>query len=131
MDTPRTGHVVEAAKELGESLKDAAGLVSGVSEAVHEMNKLYDHGYGGAGSNMISLGVALVMFPEPFMVSDVAGSGVIAAGLLYNKFVPPTLYVENIFETIQEQVKAIHSTREDLNQSLSIPIDFSSMRFEI
>jgi hypothetical protein len=131
METPRTGHLVSAANELGESLKDATGLLSGASDAVHKMNQLYDHGYGGAGNSLISLGVALVMFPEPFMISDIIGSGVIAAGLLYNKCVTPTLYIDNIFETIQEQVKTIHSTGDDLNPSYFVQVDFSSMHFKL
>jgi hypothetical protein len=131
MDTPKTDHVVTAAKELGETYKDTANLVSDMNEAVNEVNQLYDHGYGGAGNSMISFGIALVMFPEPFMVSDVIGGGIVAAGLLYNHFVPPPMYIDNIFDTIAEQVKTIHSTGEDLAPSSSVPIDFSSMHFEL
>ena len=79
---------------------------------------------------MISFGIALVMFPEPFMVSDVIGGSIVAAGLLYNKMVPPPLYIDNVFETIQEQVKAIQSTGENLTQNFALPVDFSSMHPE-
>ena len=131
MQSPPTDHIIKAAKELGETFTETATIINGMNGAVKEVNQLYDHGYGGAGKSMISLGIALVMFPEPTMVSDVIGGGVIAAGLFYNQLVPPPIYIDNIFDTIQEQVKVIHSTGEDLSSNFSIPVDFSSIRFEI
>jgi hypothetical protein len=130
MEIPKTDHVVKAAKEIGESFKETADLVSGMSGALNEASQLYDHGCGGAGKSLISLGIAMVVFPEPFMVSDVLGGGLIAAGLLYNKIVPPPIYIDNIFETIQGQVKTLNSTGENLSRDFSVPVDFSSMRFE-
>lgn len=130
MQSPKTDHIVQAAKELGETFIETANVINGMNGAVKEVNQLYDHGYGGAGNSMISLGIALVVFPEPFMVSDVIGGGIIAAGLLYNKIVSPPLYIDNVFETIEAQVRAIHSTGEDLSENF-VPVDFSSMRFEI
>lgn len=127
----QTDHIVTAAKELGSSYGETADLLSGMNGALGEVNQLYDHGYGGAGNSMIQFGIALVMFPEPFMVSDVIGGGIVAAGLLYNHMVPPPLYIDDIFEAIQEQVKAIHSTGEDLTQNSSAPFNFSSMSFEL
>lgn len=131
MIAPKTDHIVKAAKELGSSYTESASLLSGFSGAIQEVNGLYDHGYGGAGNSLISFGIALVMFPEPFMVSDVIGGGIVAAGLLYNHFIPPPMYIDNIFDTIQTQVKAIHSTGEDLSQNYSPNVDFSSLRFEL
>ena len=131
MQSPKTDHIVQAANELGETFTETATIINGMNGAVGEVNQLYDHGYGGAGSSLISLGIAMVVFPEPTMVSDVIGGGIVAAGLLYNKLVPPPIYIDNIFETIQSQVKAIHSTGEDLSNNSHIPVDFSSVRFEI
>ncbi len=131
MICPETDHIVQAAKELGETFTETATIINGMNGAVDEVNQLYDHGYGGAGNSLISFGIALVIFPEPFMVSDAIGGGIIAAGLLYNKLVPPPIYIDNIFETIQSQVKAIQSTSEDLSSNFIVPVDFSSIRFEI
>jgi hypothetical protein len=124
-------HVVTAAKELGGSYGETAELVKGMNEALQEVNQLYDHGYGGAGSSMISFGITLVMFPEPTGVSDVIGGGIVAAGLLYNHFVPPPMFIDNIFDSIQEQVKAIHSTGEVLTQNYTPDVDFGALRFQI
>ena len=131
MRSIKTDHVVQAAKELGGTFTETVTIINEMNGAVKEVNQLYDHGNGGAGNSMISLGIALVVFPEPFMVTIPIGGGVIAAGLLYNKIVPPPLYIDDVFETIQSQVKAIHSTGEDLSSDISIPVDFSSMSFEI
>ncbi len=131
MDSPKTDHIVKAASELGETYTESAELLSGMSGAMNEVNQLYDHGYGGAGNSLIKFGIALIMIPEPFMVSDVIGGGIVAAGYLYKWLVPPPMYIDNIFDTIQEQVKAIHTTEENLSQNYSVSVDFSSMRFEI
>jgi hypothetical protein len=128
---PKTDYIVKAASELGETYSESASLLSGMNGAVSEVNQLYDHGYGGAGKSLISFGITVILIPEPFMVSDVIGGGIVAAGILYNKLVPPPIYIDNIFETIQEQVKAIHQAGENLDQNFSVPVDFSSMHFEI
>lgn len=128
MKTPNTHHIVVASMELGESLRDTTGLLSGMNEGIAEVNQLYDHGYGGAGKSLISIGFALVIFPEPTMVSDVIGCGIIGAGVLYSRICPPPLFVDDIFETIEEQVKNLHSTGEDLTSNFVVPTDFSSMR---
>ena len=131
MDSLKTDYIVKAARELGETYTESAELLSGMSGVMNEVNQLYDHGYGGAGKSLIKFGIALIMIPEPFMVSDVIGGGIVAAGYLYKWLVPPPMYIDNIFDTIQEQVKAIHTTGENLSQNLSVSVDFSSMRFEI
>jgi hypothetical protein len=131
MDVPKTNHIVKAAQELGGSFAESASLLSDFNGAIKEVNGLYDHGYGGAGNSMISFGVALVAFPEPFMVSDVIGGGIIAAGFLYKHFIPPPMYVDNIFDIIEQQVQTIHSTGEGLTQNYTPDLDFSSFRFEL
>jgi len=131
MDSLKTDYIVKAASELGETYTESAELLSGMSGAMNEVNQLYDHGYGGAGKSLIKFGIALIMIPEPFMVSDMIGGGIVAAGYLYKWLVPPPMYIDNIFDTIQEQVKAIHTTGENLTQNFSVSVDFSSMRFEI
>jgi len=127
MDKPDTSSIVTASRELGQSFTEAAGLVVGMSEGMKEVNQLYDHGYGGAGKSMIRFGVALVMIPEPFLISDVIGCSIIAAGYLYNKISPPPMYVDDIFKSIEEQVKALHDDVESLPTDFNL--DVSSMHF--
>jgi len=131
MDAPVNDHIVTAAKELGGTYSESAQLLSGMNDALTEYHNLYDHGYGGAGKSMIKLGMAIFMIPEPFMVSDVIGGGIIAAGWLYNQFVPPPMYIDNIFETIEEQVKAMHDVGEELTPNYAPNVDFSSLHLEI
>jgi len=128
MKTPNTNHIVTASKELGESLRDVAGLLSSMNDGIAEVNQLYDHGYGGAGKSLISIGFAMVMFPEPTMVSDVVGCGIMGMGVLYNRIWPPPMFVDEIFEDIEDQVKTLNSTEEDM--TMNFPVDFSSMRFD-
>ena len=104
--------IPKASKEIGESIVDAANLAAGVNEAFEEVSRLRDHGYGGAGDAMINFGLAMVLFPEPTCISDVAGAGIMAAGVLYNSVVPPPLYMDDVVKTLSEQVKAMHEVSE-------------------
>ena len=131
MEVKNLKPIVEAVKELGNAYKESAVLTMGFAESVKAANDLYDHGCGGLGKGMISFGFALFMFPEPTMISDVIGCGIMAAGFTYNKIVPPPMYVDDIFKTIEEQVKTIRDTEVNLDKDYTIPLDFSQINFDI
>ena len=122
---------IQATKELGQAYSDTAGLISEYADDLKAVDQLYDHGFSGTGNSMIKFGIALIMVPEPFMVSDLIGGGIVAAGLLYNKLSPPPIFVDDIFEAIESQVKALHECGESLTRGYTIPLDFSSIHFDI
>ncbi len=126
-----SSHAVKAARELGDNYKETAGLLSGYLEGVKEVNSLYDHGYGGAGKALISLGFTVFMIPEPTMISDVLGCGIMAAGAVYNRVVPPPMFVDDIFKNIEDQVAALSGFRESLQQNYCVNVDFSGMRIGV
>ncbi len=127
----KTDHVVKAAKELGSEYKETASLLTGYAEGLKEVNALYDHGYGGAGKSLIHFGFTIFMIPEPLMVSDLIGGGLIAAGMIYNRVVPPPMFIDDIFKSIEEQVVALSGFREDLQENFNVDVDFSNIRFGI
>ena len=106
----------KAGIELGKTLIETSELASGVREALDEVERLRDHGYGGAGDGMIKFGAALVMFPEPFLVTDVVGAGIIGAGILYNHAVPPPLYIDDVAETITSQLAEINDASAEIGE---------------
>lgn len=131
MNAPKTDHIVTAAKELAGACGETASCMKGVAEGAAQVNQLYDHGYGGAGKSLISLGIALIMFPEPTMVSDVIGCGVVASGMLYNKVVPPPIYIDDVFKSIEDQLKSLHGFEMDIPRNYTVPVDFSEAHFTV
>ncbi|MBM3291817.1 hypothetical protein FJY84_03980 [Candidatus Bathyarchaeota archaeon] len=131
MEKPKTDHIIKAVKELGDAYIETSKNIKEFKENLTEVNALYDHGYGGTGKSLISIGIALVMFPEPTLISDVLGGGIIAAGCLYNKINPPPIFVDDIFKTINEQMKEIGNNGLDLSRNFVIPVDFTSMRLSL
>ncbi len=131
MEKPKTEHVVKAAKELGEAYVETSKNIKDLKDNLTEVNTLYDHGYGGTGKSLISFGIALVMIPEPTLISDVIGGGIIATGCLYNRINPPPIFVDDIFKAIDEQMKELGNNDLDLTKNFVIPIDFTSMKLSL
>jgi len=125
----KTSHVAKAAKELGNNYRETASLLSDYADGMKEVKDLYDHGSGGAGKSLISIGFTIFMIPEPTMISDVLGCSIMAAGALYNRVVPPPMFIDDIFKGIEEQVAALGGFRESLQQNYSVNVDFSGMKF--
>ena len=131
MEKPKTEHIIKAAQELGGVHVETSKNIKDLKENLTEVNSLYDHGYGGTRKSLISFGIALIMIPEPTLISDVIGGGIVAAGCLYNKINPPPIFVDDIFKTINGQMKEIGDNDLDLSRNFVIPIDFTSMRLSL
>jgi hypothetical protein len=127
----KTDPVVKAVKELGEAYLETSKNIKDLKENLTETNSLYDHGYGGAGKGLISFGFALVMIPEPTMISDVIGCGIMAAGCLYNSINPPPIFVDDVYKAIDEQMKELGNSDFELTKNFLIPIDFTSMKLSL
>ena len=127
MVSNETDHIVQAAKELGGTYSETTGLITEMVECTRMVNDLYDHGQGGFGKSLISFGIALVMFPEPFMVSDVVGGAIVAAGMVYNKVVTPAGYIDDIYSSIEEQIMCLHGMKIDISEGRSVNFVFPSM----
>ena len=131
LESFETDHILKAAKELGETYSETTGLITEMVECTRMVNDLYDHGQGGLGKSLISFGIALVVFPEPFMVSDVAGGAIVAAGMMYNKVVTPSLYIDDIYKSIEEQIMCLHGMKIDVAEDRSVNFVFPSMHLNL
>ena len=123
--------VEEAAKELGQTYEESADLLHGFTDNLTEVKNLYDNGSGGLGKSMISFGITLVLIPEPTCISDVIGAGMIGTGFLYNKLFPPPIYVNDIFKTIEAQVRSIKDTGESLQNNYNVPLNLGDINLSL
>ena len=123
MDESDAKNIVEAARELGEAYEETASLLAGFAEGVHETSGLYGSGNQGAGAALVSLGITLIAIPEPTLISDVIGCGIVAAGFAYQRFVPPPLSVDDIYSSIENQVMNLRSSSHRMTSEMGLTID--------
>jgi hypothetical protein len=123
MDESNTSNVVMAAKELGEAYEETASLLAGFAEGVHETSNLYGSGNQGAGAALVSLGITLIAIPEPTLISDVIGCGIVGAGIAYQRFVLPPLSVADIYSSIENQVMNLRSSSQMMTSEMVLTID--------
>lgn len=56
----------------------------------------------GDKSKLAKIGLALIAFPEPTLISDALGVFVLSLGIIQNKIKNSTLHIEDIYETFQD-----------------------------
>ncbi|MEM3596683.1 MAG: hypothetical protein QXJ53_00915 [Candidatus Bathyarchaeia archaeon] len=98
--------VANALTELSESYADFLQSLNGTLKTVKATKKLWNN---GSKPWLIKLGVALLVFPEPF-VSDILGSLLIATGTVQEGIRRRTLHVEDIpttFKTIMKELQTL------------------------
>ena len=99
---------VATIKELSECAKETHDLMKGFTQEVKLTKDLWkEHNK----SWLIKAGIILLAFPEPF-ISDIVGSGLIAAGLLKAKMQSSTLYMEDVGKTFARVFKSVEAARE-------------------
>jgi hypothetical protein len=131
MDETDCDSIIAAAAELGQSHKEATELIHGMSDVTSEVKNLYDHGQGGLGKTLVGAGVSLVLFPEPTMLTDVIGCGIIAAGMLYQRVSPPPIYVDNVYSSIESQVGALQGMNTSITDQNIAAIDFPEPKLKV
>jgi hypothetical protein len=110
MKTEEAEALADVLKELSDSYSDTTHTVREVISAVQAPKKLWRT---GKRSVLIKLGLALIAFPDP-TISDLVGTGLVAAGLVQEGIRRRALHVEDIGKTFQSAVKEIREARNNL-----------------
>jgi hypothetical protein len=111
MEAQKIKHATDALTELSQIKKEAAGTIKGsiqdgsaTKKLWHEKNK----------SGLIKIGMALIVFPEPTPISEIIGSGFVAAGLVQNQIKNRSIYMEDIAKDFRKSMKEIYNNRSEL-----------------
>ena len=89
---------------------DAACSLKGTAAEARDLKKLWRE---KNQSKLVKAGVALILFPAP-VVSDVAGVGLVAAGLLHDRIKNSGLFLEDVYKTYPRLFKELQSARQSL-----------------
>jgi hypothetical protein len=100
--TCKFDYVILAAKEIQDCSTE---LVTNLGEFVgllRDVKDLYAIDKDTTKSPLISLGITLVVLPDP--ITTPIGAAMILAGLAQQKFVGPPLYIKDIYEGFNQGV---------------------------
>lgn len=111
MDVKEIKSYVKAVNELGESYRETLGAVKETTREINGLRKLLKK---ENNSQCISLGLTLIALPDPFIVTDLAGTALLAFGLIQHKIKMSGLYLEDIRETFPKLLKELQEIRSSL-----------------
>jgi hypothetical protein len=110
MKTEEAKNIAKVANELSESYVDLTQALKGTVKESRATKQLW------RGKNkpiLVKAGLALIVFPEP-MLSDVLGTFLIAAGTVQQGIQRRSIYVDNVYKTLQDTMKEIKTMKENL-----------------
>ncbi|HSQ49285.1 MAG TPA: hypothetical protein VLL96_06365 [Candidatus Deferrimicrobiaceae bacterium] len=91
--------------ELSESYVELHKAIKNTAQVTAQSKKLWRE---GNKSNLIKIGIACIMFPDPSPVTEIIGAGFIVAGAVQKGIQKRTLYVSDLkknIENIQRDLK--------------------------
>ena len=109
-------------KELLDSFNDLSQTYKEFDETVRSVTyvvKPLKHLVGkpgleeGNGCKLITVGAALIAFPDPFIVTDIAGSALVAAGLIKNRL--KQAEAADVSREFNKEVRKLMEITKELN----------------
>ncbi len=94
----------ESYVELHRAIKDTAAETARTKKLWREGNK----------SNLIKIGMACIVFPDPSPVSEIIGAGFLIAGATQKAIRNRSAYVGDIKKSFEGTLKELNSTRLSL-----------------
>jgi hypothetical protein len=101
----------ESMVELCESKKELCNALKATTQDSRTVQKLWRE---GNKSKLMSIGMAVFLFPEPTPISEVVGAGIMAAGLVQKAIKNQGIYAEDIPKTLKSTFKELQATKYDL-----------------
>ena len=102
MKTEEMKTAVSALNELSKSYCDMLNTVNGAVKELKTTKRLWKN---GNESNLIKLGLALIVFPEPTPISETVGACFVAAGAIQKGVRSRATYIEDVDKTFQDVFK--------------------------
>ena len=103
-------NVTKSLSELSQSGRELFDTMRETAQGVRASKKLW---HEGNKSKLLSIGMAIFMFPEPTPISEIVGAGVMAAGLIQRGIKNKTIYAEDIPKTLKSTFKELCSIKYD------------------
>jgi hypothetical protein len=96
--------LTECYVETYSAVKSTARVVAGSKKLWREGNK----------SNLIKIGVACIVFPDPSPVGEIIGAGFLVAGAVQKGIQKRTLYLEDIRKDLKATLKELGNAQASI-----------------
>jgi len=97
----------KALYELTESYSELHNAIKSTSRETARTKKLWRE---GNKSNLIKIGIACIMFPDPSPVGEIIGAGFLVAGAIQKGIQKRTLYISDLKKNLDSALKELNST---------------------
>ena len=110
--------VIPCARELNLSRKELASVLNETVKEARYAGHLWGKPTGTEErhSRLIKLGLALIAFPEPTIISDAVGTILVFAGLVQKKIKRSPMKAVDVYNTFQDATKEIQKIRQELTE---------------
>jgi len=110
----REKELVASLRGLSSDYGEFSNVICRVVDTVKGLKPLIgEREEKATASKLISIGAAIIALPDPFIVTDVAGSALVAAGLIKKKMKQPT--ISDVSREAKEMIKKLERTTRELN----------------
>jgi hypothetical protein len=97
--------------ELAECYQETRKALKATARETAKTKKLWRE---GNKSNLIKIGMACIMFPDPSPVGEIIGAGFLVAGAVQKGIQKRTLYVSDLKKNLDSALKELSSTQCNL-----------------
>ena len=94
--------------ELAESYAEVQKALKTTARESAKTKKLWRE---GNKSNLIKIGMACIMFPDPSPVGEIIGAGFLVAGAIQKGIQKRTLYISDLKKNLDSTLREINSTQ--------------------
>jgi hypothetical protein len=104
----RARQTTQAVHELIESYAEAQRALKNTARETSKAKKLWRE---GNKSNLIKIGMACIMFPDPSPIGEIIGAGFIVAGAVQKGIQNRAIYIGDINKNLQGTIKELNAMR--------------------
>jgi hypothetical protein len=97
--------------ELTDTYIDTYHAVKTTAKNTEQTKRLWRE---GNKSNLIKIGVACIVFPDPSPVGEIIGAGFLVAGAVQKGIQNRAAYVGDIKKSVESTVREINRTRSEI-----------------
>ncbi len=104
-------HTTKMLYELTESYTELHKAIKNTARETAKTKKLWRE---GNKSNLIKIGIACIMFPDPSPVGEIIGAGFLVAGAVQKGIQKRTLYIDDFKKNLEGTLRELNSTQCNL-----------------
>jgi hypothetical protein len=104
-------HTTKALHELTETYMDTYHAIKSTSKDAQHTQKLWRE---GNKSNLIKIGVACIVFPDPSPVGEIIGAGFLVAGAVQTGIRNRAAYVGDIKKNLEGTLRDLNRARSEI-----------------